>query len=74
MFYVPALLLISLPKALPWPVRVMGVLASLPWAVFSAQFIMGQTPSYSDLLATIGYALLGLTAIAWIVVLARTPE
>lgn len=74
MFYVPALLLISIPKVLPWLVRVMGILASLPWAMFSARFLSGQTPSYADALATVGYALLGITMIGWIVVLGRTAE
>jgi hypothetical protein len=72
MFYVPALLLISVPRAYPLLVRIIGVLASLPWAAFAVRFLTGETPSYADTLASTGYAFLGLTMIAWVVVLGRT--
>lgn len=72
MFYAPALLLVSVPTAYPWLVRIMGILASLPWAAFTFQFLAGQMPSYQGGLALMGYALISVTMIAWVVVLGRT--
>jgi hypothetical protein len=65
--YVPGLFMISLPKGFPVWIRVIGVLASIPFAIAGAKIFMGeQVPSIS-MFPTIGYSLLTIMflALSW---------
>lgn len=72
LFYVPALLLISLPPGLPWLARVSGALAVLPFGAHAFLYLIEQTPP--DALTIAGYVLLTLTAIGLIVAVVRSPS
>jgi Na+-translocating ferredoxin:NAD+ oxidoreductase RnfD subunit len=72
--YVVALLLASLPPALPLWVRILGTLAVIPFAAHATLFLLGQNPAPSGFFASVGYAVLTLTVIGWIIsVLRATP-
>ena len=74
MYYIPGLLLISLPEVMPLVVRLLGLLAALPWVVFAIQNWKGQAPASDSTLATVGYLLLSATIIGWIVASARSSD
>jgi Na+-translocating ferredoxin:NAD+ oxidoreductase RnfD subunit len=72
--YVMALLVASLPPVLPIWVRILGVLAAIPFATYALLSLLDQHPAPSDPLASVGYVLLILAIIGWIVtVLRATP-
>ena len=69
--YVPALLMISLPKGYPLFVRITGSLASIPFAIAAAMIFMGQEVLSTSPFPSAGYGLLSLTIIGWIYTLLR---
>jgi len=71
MFYVPALLLISLPAVFPVWSRAAGALAALLFGAHAAQFLLGNTPSPSGPFAIAGYTLMSIAIAGWVVALLR---
>ena len=71
LFYVPALLLISLPPVLPIAVRALGALAAVPFGAHAIAFLTGRGPSPSGGLAIAGYILFTASVVGWIVVVVR---
>ena len=69
--YVPAFLLISLPGHFPKLVRILGMLASIPFLIGSVYIFMGEAVYSSSPIMGAGYGLLSLTIIGWIVHLLR---
>ncbi|MBI2918838.1 MAG: hypothetical protein HYY01_12715 [Chloroflexi bacterium] len=74
MYYIPGLLLISLPSVMPLVVRALGVLAAAPWAVFAFQNLTGKAPAFDAPVTVVGYILLSLAVIGWAISLARPEE
>ena len=74
MNYVPGLLLVSLPRVMPGWVRVLGTLAAIPWTMFAIQNLTGGQPSFNGAVAIVGYLLMSLAAIGWVVTLWRNRE
>jgi hypothetical protein len=72
--YVPALLLVSLPKGLPIWSRIAGGLAAIPFAVHATLNWLGQNPSPGGPIATTGYILFSIAAICWIVQMLRNAS
>ena len=71
LFYAPALLLISLPPALPVWSRIAGALSGLAFGAHGGLFLLGSPPSPDGPLAGTGYALLTVALIGWIVATLR---
>jgi hypothetical protein len=71
MFYVPALLLISLPAVFPIWSRAAGALAALPFGAHAAQFLLGSPPSPGGPYAIAGYTLMSIAMVGWIVAILR---
>lgn len=69
--YVPALLLISLPKGFPLWTRITGIAASVPFLIAASIIFTGGKVSSSDVLPAVAYALLTVTIIGWIIRLIR---
>jgi hypothetical protein len=69
LFYVVGFLLISVPARFPNWVRITGLAAAIPFLVAAARFYLGQGLDTSDTLPGIGYSLLTITIIGWIVTL-----
>jgi uncharacterized membrane protein YhhN len=64
--YIPAFLLISIPKHFPLVVRITGVAASIPFAIAVIKMYMGEEIPSTSPLPGAGYGLLTLTIIGWI--------
>lgn len=62
-FYLPALLLISVPPVLPVWARAAGVLAAVPFGTLATIALAGGTPAAA--LQDAGYALLTVALIGW---------
>ena len=73
LFYAPALLLISLPPALPLWSRVAGALSGLAFGAHGGLFLLGTLQPSDGPLAGVGYALLTVALIGWIVATLRPP-
>ncbi|GEM_PF-5318937 len=71
LYYVPGLLLISLPSIMPLVVRALGALAAVPWAIYAFQNLTGEAPASDAPVTVVGYILLSLAAIGWAIALAR---
>ncbi len=69
--YVPAFLLICLPKVMPIYVRVTGVLCTIPFAIAGAKIFLGHQVPSTSLFPSIGYAFLSLTCIGIIYALIK---
>jgi hypothetical protein len=73
--YAPALLLASLPAALPAWARIVGALAAVPFGAHGLLWWLGNAPDSSGPFASAGYMLLTLAVVGWIVaVLRATPS
>ncbi len=72
LFYVPALLLISVPRGLPLMVRLTGAIGVLPWALYAALFLTGRDPSPTGAIAIAGYILLTAAVVGWIIAVVRS--
>jgi hypothetical protein len=69
--YVPALLLASLPAALPAWTRVVGALAAVPFGAHALLWWLGTAPPSSGPFAGIGYMLLTIAVVGWIITVLR---
>ena len=74
MFYVPALLLISLPSGLPPAARIIGAVAALPWAIFAGAYLIDPKAAPILALQIVGYLLFSAAAVSWLVVAVRDRE
>ena len=72
MFYVPALLLISVPAGLPMACRVLGIVAAIPWLAYSGAYLIAGQAVLAIQIA--GYLLFSAAAIGWLVVAVRDRE
>jgi len=71
MFYVPGLLLASIPRGFPIWSRMAGGLAAIPFGIHAVQFLLDASPSSSGPLAIAGYLLMSVAIIGWIVAILR---
>lgn len=69
--YVPSFLFISLPKKYPIWTRLPGLLATIPFTLAATQIFMGEEVLSTSTLPGVGYGLLTLTIIGWIIALLR---
>jgi hypothetical protein len=69
--YPVALLLASIPPAFPIWTRIAGALAAIPFAAHALLSLLGYGPKPSGPLASIGYVLLTLTMVGWIIAILR---
>ncbi|HEX2154323.1 MAG TPA: hypothetical protein VHL52_10135 [Acidimicrobiia bacterium] len=74
LFYVPALLMVSLPTAFPAWVRALGAAAAIPFGIHAALFLLGAEPTSQGAQAIAGYILLTLAVVGWIVSVVRSPH
>ena len=65
--YAVALPLASISSAFPLWTRIVGALTAIPFAANALLWLLGRSPAPSGPLASIGYVLLVLTIIGWIV-------
>ncbi len=72
LFYVPALLLISIPLRFFLWTRVAGALAAVPFGVHAVVFLLGGNPV--EVLEIAGYFLLSVTVIGWVVDVVRSTR
>ena len=70
-FYVPALLLISLPSRFALWARVAGALAAIPFGI-SAVMYLGGVDQPPEVLEAVGYLLLTVAVIGWVVDVIRS--
>jgi hypothetical protein len=73
LYYVPALLMISLPVGLPRWWRAFGVLAAVPFGLYAFLFLLGREPSSQGVPAIAGYILLTIAVVGWIVSVIGSP-
>jgi hypothetical protein len=71
LFYVVGLVLICTPKQFPAWVRIAGLASAVPFFLAAARKYLGYGLDSADTLPGIGYGLLILTIIGWIVALLR---
>ncbi|HEY3251589.1 MAG TPA: hypothetical protein VGK25_10775 [Ignavibacteria bacterium] len=69
--YVPALLLISVPKGFPIWARIAGILTVIPFAIAAAKIFWGEQVLSPSPLPGVGYSLLVITFICWIIALVK---
>jgi hypothetical protein len=69
--YSVALLLVSLPAAFPLWTRIAGALAAVPFAAHALLSLLGRSPDPSGPLASIGYVLLILAIVGWMITVLR---
>jgi hypothetical protein len=69
--YPVALLLASIPPAFPLWTRIAGALAALPFAAHALLSLLGRSPAPGGPLASIGYVLLTLTIVGWMITVLR---
>lgn len=74
LIYAPGLLLIAASAWAPRWVRLAGAIAAIPFAAHSLVFLGGGAIESTDPVASIGYALLTLTVIGWIVTVLRSEK
>jgi hypothetical protein len=70
LFYVPALLLISLPPRFALWARAAGALAAVPFGFHAVVFLLGGNPA--EVLQIAGYLLLSVAVIGWAVDVVRS--
>jgi hypothetical protein len=69
--YAVALPLASIPPAFPLWTRIAGTLAAIPFAAHGLLWLLGRSPAPSEPLASIGYAVLAVAVIGWIITILR---
>ena len=72
--YALALPVASLPAVLPAWVRIVGTLAAVPFGTHALLWWLGQSPPSSGPFAGIGYMLLTITVVGWIVTVLRAAS
>jgi hypothetical protein len=65
--YAVALPLASVPPAFPIWTRIVGALAAIPFAAHALLWLLGRAPHPSGPLASIGYVLLIVAIVGWII-------
>lgn len=63
--------LASVPPAFPLWTRIVGALAAIPFAAHALLWLLGRAPDPSGPLASIGYVLLIVTIVGWIITVLR---
>lgn len=71
LLYVPALVLIAFSPWAPRWTRVVGALAAVPFAVHALAYFGGAAVETDGAIPSVGYALLTVTIIGWIVTVLR---
>lgn len=71
LFYIMGFLLVCLPATFPNWVRITGLVSATLFAIASTKFYLGYGIHYNDALAGIGYGLLTITIIGWIISLLK---
>lgn len=61
----------SVPPAFPLWTRIVGVLAAIPFAGHALLALLGRSPDPSGPLASIGYVLLIVVIVGWIITVLR---
>ena len=74
LLYAPGLLLIALSTWAPRWVRLVGAIAAVPFAAHSLLYLGGRAIDSTDPLAGIGYALLTITVVGWILTVLRSKK
>ncbi|HKF38281.1 MAG TPA: hypothetical protein VKB35_15400 [Ktedonobacteraceae bacterium] len=69
--YAVALPLASVPPAFPLWARIAGTLAALPFAAHGLLWLLGRSPAPSGPLASIGYAVLAIAVVGWMITVLR---
>ena len=69
--YAVALPLVSVPSAFPLWTRIVGTLAAIPFAAHSLLWLLGRSPAPSGPLASIGYVLLTVAIVGWMITVLR---
>jgi hypothetical protein len=72
--YAPGLLLLALSKWAPLWVRLVGAIAAVPFAAHALVYLGGGAIDGTGPLAGIGYALLTVTIIGWILTVLRSEK
>ena len=70
-FYVPALLLLSIPKGFPLWIRIAGIATTIPFAISASKIFLGEVLLSTSSIVGAAYGLLVLTIIGWIITLIR---
>jgi hypothetical protein len=65
--YAVALPLVSVPPAFPLWTRIAGALAAIPFAMHAMLWLLGRSPNPSGPLASIGYVLLIVAIVGWMI-------
>jgi hypothetical protein len=74
LLYAPGLLMIALSRWAPRWVRLVGAIASVPFAAHSLVYLGGGAIDSTDPLAAIGYTLFTVTIIGWILTVLRSER
>lgn len=69
--YAVAFSLASIPPAFPLWTRIVGALAAIPFAAHALLALLGRAPDPSGPLASIGYVLLIVAIVGWIIAVLR---
>jgi hypothetical protein len=69
--YAVALPLASVPPAFPLWTRIVGTLAAIPFAAHALLWLLGRSPAPSGPLASIGYVLLTVAIVGWVITVLR---
>ncbi len=72
LFYVPALLLISVPLRFAFWARAAGALAALPFGIHAMVYLFGGNPA--ETLQIAGYLMLSVAVIGWVVDIVRSTR
>ena len=72
LFYLPALLLISVPPRFAIWTRAAGALSAIPFGIHAVVFLLGGKPA--EVLEIAGYLLLSVTVIGWAVDVFRPSQ
>jgi hypothetical protein len=69
--YAVALPLASVPPAFPLWSRIVGTLAAIPFAAHALLWLLGRSPAPSGPLASVGYVLLTVAIVGWMITVLR---
>ena len=72
--YAVALPLASVPPAFPIWTRIAGTLAAIPFAAHGLLWLLGRSPDTSGPLASIGYVVLAVAVVGWIITIQRAAS
>lgn len=72
--YIPGLLLVSLPAVLPVLGRIVGVLATIPFAALAWLYTTGAAVDPTNPFAGAGYGLMSVAVLVWLYAIYRFPD